>query len=131
MTRVIIQFLLTALAFAFILPLINGIDFHGNFVAALGLALVFGIMVWLVDFLAVALTAVLTIGSFGTALLWLIPIWILGFWLLPAVALKLVSDIMPGYLTIVGWVPAIIGGLIMMVIGMLTSATWDSRRTAS
>lgn len=129
--RVLVQFLLTALAFAFILPMINGIDFHGNFVAALGLALLFGIMLWVVDFLAIALTAALAITSLGTALIWLIPLWILGFWLLPAVALRLVADIMPAYFTVVGWTPAILGGLIMLVIGMITSAAWRAQRPAA
>lgn len=124
MIRVLVRFFLTALTFAFILPMINGIDFHGNFVAALGLALVFGIMVWLVDILAVTLTAALTIGTLGLALLWLIPLWLLGFWLLPAVALKLVADFMPAYFTVMGWGPAILGGLVMLLIGTLTSHTW-------
>ncbi len=120
--RMIIRILLTAAAFTFVLPMIHGIDFHGNFVAALCLAIGFAVMLWLVDLAAVALSAVLTIGTLGTALLWLIPAWILGSWLLPAVALILLSDAMPNYLTVTGWMPAILGGLVMLVIGMCTSS---------
>lgn len=119
--RLILKLVFTALAFIWVLPWIHGIDFNGNFVTALVLALFFGIMLWLVDLLAVALSAVLTIGSLGLALLWLIPLWVLGFWILPAVALRLVADFFPSYLTVAGWTPAILGGLIMLFIGMLTN----------
>lgn len=116
---------LTAAAFAFILPLIPGISFHGGFLTAILISLLFGVMLWITDVVAVALSAVITIGSLGMALIWLIPLWILGFWLLPAVALKLVADFMPGNLTVAGWIPAILGGLIMMFIGLVTA---DSSR---
>jgi uncharacterized membrane protein YvlD (DUF360 family) len=121
--RLIIRLVLSAAAFVFILPLIHGIDFHGNFGQALLLSIVFGIMLWLVDLIAVAFSAVATISSLGLALLWLIPLWLLGFWVLPAVALKVVSDLMPGSLTITGWWPAVFGGLVMLFIGMVTSGS--------
>jgi uncharacterized membrane protein YvlD (DUF360 family) len=124
--KFILKLVLTALAFTSILPFIHGISFHGNFVSALALAVLFGIMLWLVDLVAVALSAFFTISSLGLALLWLIPLWIFGFWILPAVALKLVSDLMPGYLSIAGWTPAILGGLVMLLIGVLTSALTSS-----
>ena len=121
MLRLATKLLLTALVFIAILPHIQGIAFHGTFLQAITMAIVFGIILWLVDALAVALSAVAAISTLGLALLWILPLWILGFWLLPAVALKVVSDLMPSYLTIVGWMPAILGGLIMLCIGMLTS----------
>lgn len=126
--KFVLKLLLTALCFMFVLPHIGGIDFRGGFGAALVVSLIFGIMLWLVDLAAVALSAMFTITSFGMALLWLIPMWILGFWLLPAVALKLVADSMPQYLSIVGWMPAILAGLVMMVIGALTSAVTSGRK---
>src|SRR5271170_5361917 len=125
--KLIIQIVLTALAFLFVLPMIHGISFHGNFVTALIFSLFFGIMLWVVDVVAIAVSAIITVGSLGLALLWLIPVWILGFWLLPAVTLKISADLLPAYLTVTGWVPAILGGLVLMAIGMLTSLV--SRRT--
>jgi len=127
--RLILRLLLSAVAFIVILPLINGIDFHGNFLHALLLAVAFAFMLWVVDLIAVSLSAILTVGSLGTALLWLIPLWLLGFWVLPAVALKLVSDVMPGYLTVTGWAPAIVGGLVMLGIGVLTSGIVQKRKS--
>jgi hypothetical protein len=55
------------------------------------------------------------------ALIVLIPAWLFGFWLLPAVVLRLVADFMPATLSFSGWMPAIGGGLIMLFIGIVTS----------
>jgi len=121
MQRAIVRFLLSAAVFAFVLPLIPGIDFHGNFAVALGAALVFSIVGWLVDLAAVLLSAIFTVSSFGLALLWLIPLWLLGFWLMPAVTLMVMANLMPSHFTISGWIPAIEGGLVMLVLGALTS----------
>ena len=120
--RFIFKLIITALIFALVLPMIPGIDFHGNFLAAILLAFAFGIFLWLVDLLAVTISAMLTITSLGLALLVLIPLWIFGFWLLPAVALRWLADFFPGYLTIAGWQPAILGGLLMLLVGLLTSS---------
>jgi hypothetical protein len=125
--RLIARLLLSAIAFTSILPMIQGIDFHGNFWAALGLAVVFGLMLWIVDIIAIAISTVAAVGTLGAALLFLIPLWIFGFWLLPAVALKLVSDMMPNFLTVQGWMPAILGGLVMLGISMLTSGSVPKR----
>jgi hypothetical protein len=119
--KFLIKIALTALAFAFLLPHIPGISFHGSFFIALLMAFFFGIMLWIVDVAAVALSAILAVSSFGAALLWLIPLWILGFWLLPAVALVTMSDLFPSYLSIHGWAAAALGGLALMLIGIFTS----------
>jgi hypothetical protein len=39
---------------------------------------------------------------------------------LPAIALKLVADFMPTHLTVNGWMPAALGGLVMLVASALT-----------
>ena len=121
MIRALIRFLASAAAFQFLLPMIPGIDFHGNFAVALGAALVFSIVGWFVDLAAMALSAILTVSSFGMALLWLIPLWIVGFWILPAVTLSVVAHLMPTHLTVNGWFPAAMGGLVMLILGALTS----------
>lgn len=118
----LIRLVLTAASFFFILPLIHGINFHGNFWAALVISVVFGFMLWLVELAAVALSAVITVTSFGLSLLWLVPLWIVGFWLLPAFALMLTADVMPQYLTVSGFVPAALAGLVMLVIGGVTGS---------
>jgi len=129
MFRLLIRLALFSLAFTTVLPLINGIDFHGNWGAALGLSIFFAVMLWLVDLVAIMISAVLTVTTFGLALLWIIPFWILGFWLLPAVALRLVADFVPEFLTVQGWMPAILGGLVMMFVSLVTSdPLWEERQ---
>jgi uncharacterized membrane protein YvlD (DUF360 family) len=125
--RILIRLGLMALAFAFVLPMIHGIDFHGNFVSAIVLALLFGLVLWLVEIAFVALSAVLTVTSFGLALLWIIPAWILGFWILPAFAMLLTADVVPQYLTVTGFVPAALAGLVMLAISFFTKdANWKT-----
>lgn len=130
--RLILRLLLTAFAFTTILPMIQGIDFHGNFVGALIMSVVFAVMLWAVEAIAVALAAVFTIGSFGLALLWIIPLWIVGFWMFPAIALMLTADIMPQYLSVAGAMPAAMAGFVMLGIGLLTSEfLWPERKVAA
>jgi uncharacterized membrane protein YvlD (DUF360 family) len=118
--RILIRILLIAVAFYFIFPMIPGIDVHGGFTHVFIAAALFGLFGWLVEVIAIAVTAVLTVTTLGMALLVLVPLWLLGFWLLPALTLKLMADFMPQTLTIHGWIPAIEGGLLMLLIGVGT-----------
>jgi uncharacterized membrane protein YvlD (DUF360 family) len=130
MLRYLIRIAFKALIFMYVLPLIPGIDFHGNFKAAFGLAIIFSLILWAVEAVSVALAALWTVSTLGLALLIIIPLWILGFWILPALALLLVSDTMPTTLTITGWLPAILGGLVMLIVGILTGTITRVRDAA-
>jgi hypothetical protein len=127
MQRYIIRLVLIASAFYFIFPMISGIEFHGNFWHALGAGVLFAFLGWVVESLAIAITAILAVGTFGTGLLILIPAWLLGFWLLPALVLRWVANVMPGDLSFSGWLPAIWGGLVMLCIGIATSGNLKKR----
>jgi uncharacterized membrane protein YvlD (DUF360 family) len=121
MNRYLIRLVLISGSFYFLFPMIPGIQFHGTFIHAVLAGAVFALVGWVVESVAVAISALLTIGTLGLALIVLVPAWLLGFWLLPAVVLKLLADLMPGTLAFAGWMPAIWGGLIMLVIGIATS----------
>ncbi len=121
MKRFVFRLLLLACAFDFFLPMLPGVQFHGNFLHAIGAGLFFSILAWLVEVIAISLSAFLTITTLGVALILLIPVWLIGFWLLPALVLKLTADLLPQYLTIIGWSPAIWGGFLMLLIGAMTS----------
>lgn len=129
--RLIIRLLLSAIAFTSILPMIHGIDFHGNFLVALSLSLIFAVVLWAVENIVLAIAALWTIGSFGIALLWLIPMWIVGFWLLPTFALIITADVMPQNLSIEGFFPAAAAGLVMLFIALVTSKIfWPDKKRA-
>lgn len=122
---------LSACAFYWLFPMIPGVQFHGNFIHALLAGTLFAIMGWIVEFFAVLISTLLTITTLGTALIILIPAWLFGFWLLPAVALRMTADFMPATLAFTGWIPAIIGGLIMMLIGVITGGAVRGRMGGS
>ena len=128
MSKFLLRTLLTALAFLFILPLIPGIDFHGNFGIAIVAALAFGLIGFLVDMLAVFLAAFFTISTLGLGLLVVIPLWLLGFWILPAFSLHILANFMPTQLYLHGWIPAIEGGLVLLIIGVLTSSPNNNKQ---
>lgn len=115
------RLVLIASAFYFVFPMIPGIQFHGTFLHALLVGVVFAFLGWVVESLAIAISTLLTIGTLGIALLVLVPAWILGFWLLPALALTYLAHLMPSSLSFTGWEPAIWGGLVMLVIGLSTT----------
>lgn len=73
------------------------------------------------------LSAVLTVTTLGLALVVIVPVWLLGFWLLPAIALKLLAEFMPNTLTISGWLPAILAGLVLLVISIVTGGKKGAR----
>jgi hypothetical protein len=129
MTSYLIRLALIASTFYFIFPMIPGVQFHGNILQAFLAGALFAFMGWVVESLAIAITALFAIGTLGLGLLILIPAWILGFWLLPAVVLKITAEIMPATLTLNGWEPAIWGGLIMLVIGIITGGKVPQRIT--
>jgi len=121
MTRYLIRLALIASAFYFLFPMVPGVQFHGNFLYALLAGALFAFLGWIVESVAIAVSAILTIGTLGLAMIVLVPLWLVGFWLLPAVVLRFVADFMPTTLAFSGWMPAIWGGLIMLVIGIVTS----------
>ncbi len=126
--KLLIRVLLYALALFYALPaIINGIAFHGNFFQAIALGAGFALMLWLVEVVASFLSGVFAVGTLGLGLLILVPMWLFGFWLLPAVALKYLSDLAPHYLTVSGWAPAIGGGIIMFLITMFTGGFSSGR----
>jgi len=96
--------------------------FCGSALTAILFVLFYGVMLCCVDKAAGGLSAVVTVSPARRALLWRILLWVVGFWLLPAVTLKVLADLMPTCLSISGWTPAILCGLVIMCIGWL--ANW-------
>src|SRR4029077_19352235 len=98
MLKLIIRILLQALVIVYILPMLGGMKFHGNFYAACGVAVFFFVLLAFFKMIAVFISAIWTISTFGLALLILIPVRILFFWVLPTVSLILISFFFPNIL---------------------------------
>jgi hypothetical protein len=122
MMKLLWRVLLSALAIYFVLPMIDGIQFHGNFAHAIAIGAFFALMLWAVAKAAAWATAVLGVVTLGLGLLVLIPMWIFGWWLLPAFALQLVAYVMPSYLSVSSFGPAVFGGLVMLAVGFLSGS---------
>lgn len=120
MLKFLLKTVATALTFIYVLPAIPGIDFKGGFIDAAILAIIFAFLLWVVEAIAMLIATVWTISTFGLALLVLIPLWIFGFWVFPALALELVAFVAPEHLSIHGFLPPILGGLTMMLISIFT-----------
>ena len=118
--KFLIKLFVLSLSFQFILPLIHGISVQGGLATSFGLALMFSLIGWLFRIIAAAVSVVLAFSTLGLALLALVPLWLIGFWLVPALILKVTAMMMPGYLAIHGWGPAFIGGLITLVVSAFT-----------
>ena len=121
MARLLIRVALFALAIMFALPIINGIQFHGNFVEAIGLGAAFTLLSWFVARVAAWVSGFLAVVTLGIGLLIIVPLWLLGFWALPGIALKLMADMLPAYLTVASWKAALIGGVVMFFINLFTA----------
>ena len=121
------RLVLIASTFYFIFPMIPGIQFHGDFGHALAAGALFAFLGWVVESIAVALSAIITIGTLGLALLVLVPLWLFGFWFIPALVLRWTAEFIPSVLSFTGWAPAIWGGLLMFCIGIVTSGDVKKR----
>src|ERR1051326_1135653 len=112
---------LIALALFFVFPQIPGIQIHGSSLHVFLTAISFALLGWLVESSAMAAGTLVSIGTLGLAVLVLAPLWLLGFWVIPTFALKLIAELMPSYLTISSWLAAILGGLVVFMTGIVTA----------
>ncbi|GEM_PF-1007440 len=119
---IITRFALTALFFAFILPLIPGVTVASGFSAILLLAFMYRIASILMTLICLYLSAFATALTAGLALLILIPASMLSFWILPTLTLAALEHLMPLRLSFSGWIATSLAGLAMFVLHLLTDA---------
>ncbi|MBY0551896.1 MAG: phage holin family protein [Candidatus Obscuribacterales bacterium] len=122
MTRLILRIIALALAFAFVFPRIGGISFTGEFFPdALVYSTLFSVTAFLVNAAAYIATAAVSVATLGLALLVIWPLRLLGWWALAAYQLLLLAEFFPGKLHVDGWQPALLAGLVVMVVNALTT----------
>jgi hypothetical protein len=114
MIRIAIRILLTALVFTYIVPMISGAHFAGSFWPE---GIIYGLLMAVVAYLCGWALALITIGTAGIAAIFLI----FSFWLIPAAELRILAHFFPQNLAFDGWFSAIIAGLILLVVNMITA----------
>lgn len=122
MFHTILRVLLIAAAVHWALPyLFNGIQFHGNLAAALGIGLAFSAS-YLAAGIALRFSLTRIFGALDKARK-LVPLWVSLYWVLSAALLMLVSAALPEILTVSGWAQAAGGGLVLLAIGTATASS--------
>ncbi len=130
MVRMLIRIALKALAFMYVLPMIPGIQYHGSFWQAVAIAALFSVLLRVVEWVVVFFATMWTVATFGLALLVLIPLWIVSFWVFPALALLAVSAIWPDHLAVNGVVPLLEGSFVLLIVSMITGGITDMLKAA-
>lgn len=119
MSNFVIELLLIAVVFHVILPKIAGASFNGSFWTALVWALVFTFILSLVE-LAIAFAALaFGLATLGFGFIPVIFAFLLGFWLIPAIALKTMANLFPSVFTFQTWRAAILAGLCILAVEMM------------
>lgn len=118
----IIRLALTALFFAFILPLIPGVTVTSGFFAVIFLAFIYRVATIGMSIICLFLSAFATALTGGLALLILIPASILSFWILPTLTLAALASFMPLSLSFTGWIATGLSGLAMYFLHLMTDA---------
>ena len=119
MIRFALRVVLSAFVLTYILPMIGGISFMGSFWPE---GIIYGVLLAVCGWLLGILVALFAIGTLGIGLIFLV----FGFWLLPALQLELLASLFPQHLTIETFGSAILAGLVLMVVNMLTHAHGSS-----
>ncbi len=113
MLSFVLRVLLNAVVLMYILPELSGITFHGEFWPQ---AMVAGLLFVVVSYVVMWLLKAFTVLTLGIGALYIL----LFFWMIPAMQLMLMAHWFPQYLTIDGWTRAIIGGIIFMIINLIS-----------
>lgn len=107
---------INALLITYVFPKLSGFTFTGKFWPN---GVVYALVIEIAAVVISLLVSLVVLFTLGLAAIPLAFFMIFGFWLINAIYLKVVAHYMPEHLTIKGWTPAIIAGLIMMVVGMI------------
>lgn len=132
MVRFIVRIFLTAILFCFICPKIaSGVQFHGQFWPdGVLYAAVFAVVAYLVTLGIKLAETVFSLATLGLGLLIVIPLNLLGWWLVPAIQLQVFSSYYPEQFSVAGWGSAIWVGLLLMVVNGMTAAITTEKKAS-
>jgi uncharacterized membrane protein YvlD (DUF360 family) len=111
MLRFVIQSVLYAVALVWLIPALGiAVTTNGDFGTALGLAVAFSAVAWLVG----KALQIITLATFGLAGCLLVFTW----WLIPALCLHFTAQLFPASLSIASAWSAVFAGLVLMVMSV-------------
>ncbi len=119
--KFIIAVLLQAVAF-YVLNLIPGIHFTGSFWNAICYALGFALVSIVVNIFLMAATAGFGIATRGLGLIIAAVLYMLGWWIIPAIQLEVLGWWFPKHFSVDGFGYAILGGLVLLVVNLFIKA---------
>lgn len=119
--KLIIAVLLQAIAF-YVLNLVPGIHFTGSFWNAICYGIFFAIVSFVVNIALMAGTAAFGIATRGIGVFIAIILYILGWWIIPAIQLEVLAWWFPKHFAVDGFGYAILGGLVLMVFNFIIKA---------
>lgn len=120
--RFAVTVLLSMAAVLFLFPQIPGLSFAGGPIAALLLSLLTAGTAVFMKAIGRALTLTLRMRTAIHASSVLLPIWLLGIWLLPAFELKLFSGIFPELLASQNWFALLAAAGVLCSISAATTS---------
>jgi len=133
MLKFALRVLLTAVAFSFIFPkLTPGVAIAGQFwPEGIIAALVFAVTAYIIGVVINLAATAFAIGTLGFGLLLIVPLYLLGFWLIPAIQLQVAASWFSEIFTVSSWWSAIGAGLILMIINAMTASYSRSSSNSS
>lgn len=118
--RFLTSTLLSAAAFLLVFPQLQGVSFSGGLFAALFLALLTAGTALFFKTAGRALTLTLRIRTVLPATAVLLPVWLLGIWLLPAAELRAFGYFFPSTLALAGWHSTLLASGVLLLINIAT-----------
>ena len=118
--RFLLTVLLSTAIVCLVFPHVAGVSFAGGILAACGFALATAGTAAFMKTVGRALTLTLRITTVLPAVLVLLPVWLLGVWLLPALELKMFAAAFPQAISFQGWGALLSASALLLAPTVLT-----------
>lgn len=116
--KFIIAILLQAIAF-YVLNIVSGIHFTGSFWNAICYGIFFALVSFVVNLALMGASAVFGVATRGIGFFLVIILYILGWWIIPAIQLEVLAWWFPKHFAVDSFGYAILGGLVLMVFNFI------------
>lgn len=121
MQRYFLRLVLITWIFHCIFPFIPGFHYRGSVLHSIPVGFMFATQGTIIEVFFLSLGQMLRMRIQKIYLL--IPAWFIGFGLIPAISLKCYTYSESPDISFLGWEPAIVGGLLILCIGIVTGCS--------